>query len=239
MPAPRQCLSRACLLTIEICLEMEPNKVFVPGCIQTQLRRRFSKALDGLNVVEFLSFIQLPPLLAYYGVCAWNLISKVSERRTKMIINIHALGRSSAGINFVRSEESKESNVTAKTTTPMMIAVVILRTGDKREVVVAGLNNSSSVSVWLESSPYSRSSFSSSMVDWRRKVVKSVGASSGSNVWADMETLYYTMVPAVPSLGVALLVADHGSVMAPRTNARPPEAIRSNWLADIFRAPSD
>jgi hypothetical protein len=49
-----------------------------------------------------------------------------------------------------------------------------------------------------------------------------------------MEVIYYTMVAAVPSLGVALLVADHGSVMAPRTNARPPEAIRSNWLADIF-----
>lgn len=113
--------------------------------------------------------------------------------------------------------------MTAKTTTPMTMATAIFRTGDKRDAGVAGLNKSSSVSVWLESSPYSRSSFSSSMVEWRRKVVvKECGRVVRINVRADMEIIYYTMVAAVPSLGVALLVADHGSVMAPRTNARPP-----------------
>lgn len=51
---------------------------------------------------------------------------------------------------------------------------------------------------------------------WRRQ--------SGLNVWENLEIIYDMIAIAVPSLGVALLVADHGSVMAItslRTNARP------------------
>jgi len=115
--------------------------------------------------------------------------------------------------------------VTVKTTTPMIMAAAILRTGDRRDAAVAGLNNSSSVSVWLESSPYSRSSFSSSMVEWQAQ-------GSSKRVWARPSgfnvpgrhggNILYAWSQAVPSLGVALLVADHGSVMYPRTDARPP-----------------
>lgn len=70
--------------------------------------------------------------------------------------------------------------MTAKTTTPITMAAAIFRTGESRDASVAGLNNSSSVSVWLESSPYSRSSFSSFMVEME--------AQGSKRVWVRRQT---------------------------------------------------